>query len=169
MNQIEKNTDILNNSKKNKTSINKSDLEREENYYYGQYIKGLEDQALEAIKQIYQPYVDFNKKIRKAPIGNYSQYKSDDAKIEAAREDLRRQGYTKENKRLGYLMEDYTAAGKNMTYSVFKKMADSLFNEEVAQQAVEASAKKERELYGNTGVQRQAAKTYVTPSGELIT
>ena len=169
MNQVEKNTDILNNSKKNKTSINRSDLEREENYYYGQYIKGLEDQALEAIKQIYQPYVDFNKKIRKAPIGNYSQYKSDDAKIEAAREDLRRQGYTKENKRLGYLREDYIAAGKNMTYSVFKKMADSLFNEEVAANAVEESAKKERELYGNTGVQRQAAKTYVTPSGELIT
>ena len=169
MNQVEKNTDILNNSKKNKTSINRSDLEREENYYYGQYIKGLEDQALEAIKQIYQPYVDFNKKIRKAPIGNYSQYKSDDAKIEAAREDLKRQGYTEENKRLGYLREDYIAAGKNMTYSVFKKMADSLFNEEVAANAVEESAKKERELYGNTGVQRQAAKTYVTPSGELIT
>ena len=37
--------------------------------------------------------------------------------------------YTKENKRLGYLMEDYTAAGRNMTYSVFKKMAESLFNE----------------------------------------
>ena len=154
---------------KNKPSINRSDLEREENYYYGQYIKGLEDQALEAIKQIYQPYVDFNKKIRKAPIGNYSQYKSDDAKIEAAREDLRRQGYTKENKRLGYLMEDYTAAGKNMTYSVFKKMAESLFNERVAQQAVEASAKKERDLYGETGVQRQSLKTFVTPSGELIT
>lgn len=169
MNQVEKNTDILNNSKKNKTSINKSDLEREENYYYGQYIKGLEDQALEAIKQIYQPYVDFNKKIRKAPIGNYSQYKSDDAKIEAAREDLKRQGYTKENKRLGYLMEDYTAAGKNMTYSVFKKMAESLFNERVAQQAVEASAKKERDLYGETGVQRQSLKTFVTPSGDLIT
>ena len=159
----------MNQVEKNKPSINRSDLEREENYYYGQYIKGLEGQALEAIKQIYQPYVDFNKKIRKAPIGNYSQYKSDDAKIEAAREDLKRQGYTEENKRLGYLREDYTAAGKNMTYSVFKKMADSLFNEEVAQQAVEASAKKERELYGNTGVQRQAAKTYVTPSGELIT
>ena len=159
----------MNQVEKNKTSINRSDLEREENYYYGQYIKGLEDQALEAIKQIYQPYVDFNKKIRKAPIGNYSQYKSDDAKIEAAREDLKRQGYTEENKRLGYLREDYIAAGKNMTYSVFKKMADSLFNEEVAANAVEESAKKERELYGNTGVQRQAAKTYVTPSGELIT
>ena len=159
----------MNQVEKNKPSINRSDLEREENYYYGQYIKGLEDQALEAIKQIYQPYVDFNKKIRKAPIGNYSQYKSDDAKIEAAREDLKRQGYTEENKRLGYLREDYIAAGKNMTYSVFKKMADSLFNEEVAANAVEESAKKERELYGNTGVQRQAAKTYVTPSGELIT
>ena len=159
----------MNQVEKNKPSMNRSDLEREENYYYGQYIKGLEDQALEAIKQIYQPYVDFNKKIRKAPIGNYPQYKSDDAKIEAAREDLKRQGYTEENKRLGYLREDYIAAGKNMTYSVFKKMADSLFNEEVAQQAVEESAKKERELYGNTGVQRQAAKTYVTPSGELIT
>ena len=81
----------MNQVEKNKPSINRSDLEREENYYYGQYIKGLEGQALEAIKQIYQPYVDFNKKIRKAPIGNYSQYKSDDAKIEAAREDLRRQ------------------------------------------------------------------------------
>lgn len=159
----------MNQVEKNKPSINRSDLEREENYYYGQYIKGLEDQALEAIKQIYQPYVDFNKKIRKAPIGNYSQYKSDEAKIEAAREDLNRQGYSENNERLGYLMEDYKNAGKAMTYSVFKKMADSLFNEEVAANAVEESAKKERELYGNTGVQRQAAKTYVTPSGELIT